>query len=29
MSVVPPEEFLKYTNEARTNPAKFAQYVKD
>jgi hypothetical protein len=28
MSVIPPEETLKYMNEARTNPKKFAEYVK-
>ncbi len=27
MSVVPPEETLKYMNEARTQPSKFAEYV--
>ena len=28
MSVVRPEDFLHFTNEARTNPAQFAEYVK-
>lgn len=28
MSVVPPEDVLKYMNEARTNPSGFAKYVK-
>ena len=28
LSVIPDLEILKYTNEARTNPKKFAEYVK-
>jgi len=29
MSVIPPEDILKYINMARTNPSIFAKYVKD
>jgi len=29
MSAIPPEDILKYTNAARTNPSAFAKYVKD
>jgi hypothetical protein len=29
MSVIPPEDILKYMNMARTNPPVFAKYVKD
>lgn len=28
MSVIPIQETLKFTNEARTNPSAFANYVK-
>jgi len=28
MSFIPPEDLLKYTNEARINPQAFARYVQ-
>lgn len=28
MSAIPPEDILRYVNEARTNPTAFANYVK-